>query len=504
MPFPIFPSGRLESPRAGRLDGEAELTYHAFGKSYIFQQKVLKRMMRPSCYLNIIDTGDGQALLYNGLSMCVDVVPAEIARGFATLEAGAQPTFLRPAEEQHLLRRGHLTRLSVSCEHEEMRKLALALAAREATRNAGPSGSRTLSFILTYSCNLACSYCFQNGLGEAPRHSPAMDEAFVDAFFQRHLDRLFPVTPKDRLRFILFGGEPMLPGNRRTIERILGYAGQHGIFVSTATNGILLPRMLDLIGPGAGKIQGVQVTLDGDQAFHDRLRRAPSGAPTFAATLGSIRQVIQAGAMAFVRVHLHPGGLESTARLVEHLGQEGILGHPQVEVYFAPVHSFHAETISPPELELFSRLFQQVALRQKALPIQNFDHLGQFMEIDSLKEWSQPHYCSVSAGTHYAVDPHGDLYECLEEAGDKDRRCGSLTEGGIECYDLQAAYRQRHLEHRPECLECSIALFCGGGCISQKRTQGGSATQQFCRQNQFFVGQALKACHLRKHQTGRA
>ena len=102
----------------------------------------------------------------------------------------------------------------------------------------------------------------------------------MDDFLCNHLDELYPDTPKHRLRFILFGGEPLLPGNRGTIERILRYAKEHGIVVSTATNAVLLPRMLDLTGQEAGKIQNVQVTLDGEQVFHDQSRVTPSGAPT--------------------------------------------------------------------------------------------------------------------------------------------------------------------------------------------------------------------------------
>jgi radical SAM protein with 4Fe4S-binding SPASM domain len=139
-----------------------------------------------------------------------------------------------------------------------------------------------------------------------------------------------------------------------------------------------------------------------------------------------------------------------------------------------------------------------VALRQKKLPIQNFDGLEQIIDVKTINDWSQPRYCAVSAGVHCAVDSRGDLYECLEEAGDRARRIGTLSGGKIEYFELKDAYQKRQLENRPECLRCSIALFCGGGCISQKRTQGGSLTKQFCRQNIVFVGQTLRAGYLQR------
>ncbi len=200
----------------------------------------------------------------------------------------------------------------------------------------------------------------------------------------------------------------MLPGNRGTIERILGYAKEHGNVVSTSTNAFLLPEMLDLIGPEKGKINNVQVTLDGEQVFHDEKRVSQSGAPTFERTISALRHIINAEANANVRIHLHPDRLESARALVEYLDQEKILGHNNVEIYFAPVHSFHAKDISPSDFNLFSRLFQHVALRQKKPPIQNFDLLEQIMNMKTLKNWSQPRYCAVSTGLHYAVDPLGD------------------------------------------------------------------------------------------------
>jgi uncharacterized protein len=458
--------------------------------------------VRPSCYLNAVEIGDGNSLLYNGFSMCIDVVPSEIARQLVSSSDGGNISFLTPAEKEHLSKRGHLTRLTIKGEQEELSKLVHAIAKRDTELNQQPLRGKMVTFILTYQCNLSCTYCFQNSVREISPNS-SMSKAFVDDFLHNYLDKLFPDTPRSRFRFILFGGEPLLPGNRGTIERILRYAKEHGIVVSTATNAVTLPKMLDLIGPEEGKINNVQVTLDGGQMFHDETRVTPSGAPTFEKTIRALRHLIEAEAKAIVRIHLHPDRLESTRTLVEYLEREKILGHGNVEIYFAPVHSFHAKDISPSDFDVFSRLFEYVALRQKKAPIQNFDFLEQIMNVKTIKNWSQPRYCAVSAGSHCAVDPLGDIYECLEEAGDKEKRIGTLSGGGIEYFELREVYKNRYLTNMPECLKCSIALFCGGGCISKTRTQGGSVFDQFCMQNKVFVGQTLKANFL-LNRAGRA
>ncbi len=453
--------------------------------------------MRPSCYLNAVEIGDGNSLLYNGFSMCIDVVPSEIARRLASWKDGEDISFLTAAEKEHLAGRGHLTRLTIEGEREELTKLAQAIAKRDMESNRQPLSGKMVTFILTYQCNLSCTYCFQDSVRKTSTPA-AMGKAFVDDFLRNYLDKLFPDTPKSRVRFILFGGEPLLPGNRGTIERILQYAEEHRIVVSTATNALMLPNMLDLIGPQKGKINNVQVTLDGEQIFHDATRVTSSGAPTFERTIRALRHVIESEAKAIVRVHLHADRLESTRGLVEYLDREKILGHGNVEIYFAPVHSFHAKDISRRELDIFTGLFEYVALRQQKPPIQNFDFLEQIMDMKTLKNRAQPRYCAVSTGSHYAVDPLGDIYECLEEAGDREKRIGRISGGEIESFALREVYKGRYLTNMPECLKCPIALLCGGGCISRTRTQGGSVFNQFCLQNRLFVGQTLRACFLLK------
>lgn len=454
-----------------------------------------ERSVRPSCYLNAVEIGDGNSLLYNGFSMCIDVVPSELARRLISSAEGGDFSFLLPAEREHLVNRGHLTALSAAAEQEAMEKLARAIAQRDAESDRQAFRGKMVTFILTYGCNLSCTYCFQSSVRETSCLS-SMSEAFVDDFFRNYLHKLFPGTPGDRFRFILFGGEPLLPGNRGVIERILRYAGEHGTVVSASTNAVMLPQMLDLIGPEEGKIQNVQVTLDGEQGFHDGTRISRSGGPTFEKTIRALHHLMEAGAKAIVRVHLHPDGLESTAALADYLEREGILGHGNVELYFAPVHSFHAKDISSSDFDVFSRLFEHVALKQKKPPIQNFDVLEQVMNVKSARNWSQPRYCAVSAGVHRAVDPLGDVYECLEEAGDREKRIGTLAGGEIEYFELKETYQNRYLINMPECLKCSIALFCGGGCISKTRTQGGAFSNRFCLQNKVFVGQTLKAYFL--------
>jgi uncharacterized protein len=452
--------------------------------------------MRPSCYLNAVEIGDGNALLYNGFSLCIDVVPSEIARRLASSGAGEDLSFLRPAERKHLVRRGHLTGLTVDGEQEKMRKLAHALAQRERESDRQPLFGKMITFILTYRCNLSCSYCYQAEVRKTAGSS-SMSEAFVDDLIRNHLDGLLPGDGENNRYFQLYGGEPLLPGNRGAIERILGYAKVHGISVSTVTNAVLLPKMLDLIGPEKGKINIVQVTLDGEQMVHDQQRVSRSGTPTFAQTILAIRELMKARANVIIRIHVHPGRIESARALVGYLERERILGHDGVKVYFWSTEDLHSQAIPPHEFERFARLFQDVARKQNSLPTAHFSFLEQIMDMESAESLPMRNHCSICvSGLHCVVDPLGDIYECIDDAGRKDRRIGTLSAGKIEYLKRSEAHVKPYLRDNPECLKCSVALYCGGGCTNRSKSRNASASAPFCLQIKEFIGLTLRSCYL--------
>ncbi|MDD2318957.1 MAG: radical SAM protein [Geobacteraceae bacterium] len=450
------------------------------------------KKLRTSSYLNQVDIGNGTTLLYNGSSLCIDLVPTEYARQLAD---GNDLSFLMPEEQQHLVNRGHLTPLSAKRELEEFRKLVRLILDKRAKLDAKHQFAN-LCFILTYNCNLACGYCYQKSLAEKTAVA-SMSGEFVDRFFSDYFPQLFPKKPK-QLLITLFGGEPLLPGNREAITRILAFAKKRpSVRISVATNATTLPEMADLIGPEKGRIQSVQVTLDGDRSLHDKNRVAVSGKPTFDATIAAVRELADLQVHVSLRVHIHQGKLESARELIDYLEQEKLLGHPRVSVYFSPINTFDSDMNSPAESELFSRMFQDVAAKTNRPP-SNLDYMNRFLDMQEKKILPKVRYCGAGGDNFCIVDPAGDLYGCYEEAGHRDRRIGSLANGQVKFRALKDSYSRRNLLNLPECIRCSAALFCGGGCPSEARLQKGSMFTSHCHQNKAFIDETLKAFFLRK------
>ncbi|MEI8373479.1 MAG: SPASM domain-containing protein [Planctomycetota bacterium] len=448
--------------------------------------------LRASSYSNQVEIGDGNTLLFSGSTLCMDLVPAEYAK---LLTQGTDFSFLSPGEKKHLLKRGHLTDLTRGRELTEFRKTVGQVSEKIAKSNQ-KLAQANVSFILTYNCNLSCSYCYQNTLPRETRHH-SMTGGLVDAFFSDCFPQLYPRPPK-HCTFTLFGGEPLLPANREAITRILAHTRKFSSSrIDVTTNATTLPAMLDLIGPEKGKIQNVQVTLDGDRALHDETRIPISGSPTFKTMMGSIRQLLEVKAEVGIRVHLHPKRLESAERLVKYLQGEGLLGHPNVFVYFSPINTFTSEQLSPGDLEVFRRMFQDVAAKASRPP-SNFLFMNKFLKMQGKKVLPIARFCGLGSERFFVIDPLQDIYQCYEEAGHRERRIGSFAGGKLRFFALKKKYAKRQLLSLPECLRCSMALFCGGGCPVLAKNAEGSIFKPYCHQNKEFIGQTLKAFFLGK------
>ena len=109
---------------------------------------------------------------------------------------------------------------------------------------------------------------------------------------------------------------------------------------------------------------------------------------------GAVRRVINIKADVAIRVHMHPNRLQSAERLVERLDREGLLGHPQVYVYFSPLNDFTAEQQSPEDLEIFRRIFQYVAAKS-GRPPSHLMYMNGFLEMQKKKELPTTRYCGL-------------------------------------------------------------------------------------------------------------
>ena len=166
-------------------------------------------------------------------------------------------------------------------------------------------------------------------------------------------------------------------------------------------------------------------------------------------------------------------------------------------MYFSPINSFTDEQVTPDETLAFRRVFQNVA-EITGRPPSNLVQLKKFLTMQDKTELPVTRYCGLGTDHFYVIDPQRDIYQCYEDAGHAETRIGSFADGAVKMLPVKKSYAKRHLLNLPECLRCSMALFCGGGCPAEARNTAGSIFKPCCHQNKEFIAQTLRAFFLKQ------
>ncbi|MFN8613095.1 MAG: radical SAM protein [Vulcanimicrobiota bacterium] len=139
---------------------------------------------------------------------------------------------------------------------------------------------------LTESCNLACSYCYQQGqLKPGQRMSPETLERICAEL---------ALNCRPPIPLLWYGGEPTLIGLaafRRAVECARRHLGHLGLEHSLQSNGLLLdPEWVEFL---ARQKFRVRLSLDGPADLHDRSRPRVGGGGSHARVIGSLRRLQQ-------------------------------------------------------------------------------------------------------------------------------------------------------------------------------------------------------------------
>ncbi len=187
--------------------------------------------------------------------------------------------------------------------------------------NGYSAGPRSILIQLTYRCDLRCSFCGQWGETGIFKKLPARElrEVLPLPLSKRVIDEL----PLICSAVGLWGGETLAYPE---IVPLVRYIKQSGRYCSLVTNGTHLARhVCALVEAGADNIV---VSLDAEEATHDRLRGAPG---TFQAALEGIRAVIAERSRRGVRTPcvgvtaiLIPEAVQALPALIRRVRAEGV------------------------------------------------------------------------------------------------------------------------------------------------------------------------------------
>ena len=396
--------------------------------------------------------------------------------------------------------RGYLTEMSSVEERLYVERLAGFLH-KKRVANVAPS----FMFVPSYECNLRCPYCFEADtrvqLGKLKVLQNVMTEKMVDAAYkcmddlisERFAGRSAPPSGKNAIT--LYGGEPLTLETLPIIEYILEKGLERGYVFGAITNAVDLHHYLHLLGPG--KIEFLQITLDGPKEIHNRKRIGPRYKQgTYDIIVKNIKLALETGTNISVRYHVDFNNVRTTKDLAEDLKREGLDQVKNFSMYTYPIHMFHQGLDTPvfPQMAIHNmhkeliKLSNESLANNRSLAAQDArpaegEHRPRVLKVlmpdegieSKLKAYMKGQVaglfnanmepCAATTGL-YIFDPFGKIYSCWDSVGMAGHETGTYSEEGAVLNGLNSGWLSRSPATIEECKDCKYALFHFGGCAS--------------------------------------
>jgi uncharacterized protein len=335
-----------------------------------------------------------------------------------------------------------------------------------------------LFFVPNYSCNFACSYCYQEGYNPVQK---VVNNDVVDAFFN-YINTEFA----GRRKYItVFGGEPLLPGDnqRAMLTHFIMRANESKLDLAFVTNGYTLASYVDLLKTAS--IREVQVTLDGTQEVHDGRRYLKGKQPTFDRIVEGIDACLAAEININLRMVIDKENIDNLAGLSRFAIDRGWTTSPYFKTQIGRNYELHFCNSTPEKLFDRATLYQHLYELLKLHP-----YIAEFYKpafsiakyIAENEALPTPLFDSCPAcKTEWAFDFTGTIYSCTATVGNKGDELGTFYPTITKNETAIESWQNRDITTITECKTCEVALACGGGCASVAKNKNGHPNSPDCR-----------------------
>ena len=398
-----------------------------------------------------------------------------------------QEKTLRQIEEGTLPETGQATlaRLGILVDDPEAEKAEMLGRFAEANRL---SKKFHAIVVLNLDCNLACPYCFEEGVRVGSYMSPDTADCLVAMIERDHL------AHGRQISLDFYGGEPLLSRDliRSVAGRLRNASEEKGLLFTFAlvTNGTLFTRSAAEELKGLG-LKDVKVTLDGPREIHDRSRPFASGKGS------SFDAIVRNLAAVWDVVDLQLGGnftrenYPEFPRLLDDLITLGLTPEKLKSVSFNPVMRTIGGTMLP-DFRTGCDCANEEWLYEAAL----------FLREETLKRGFHvpkpgPAGCMIEFANDLVVNHDGAIYRCPAFVGREGFAMGDLRSG----ITVNGAAYGPDIWKKPECLDCAYLPQCFGGCRFLKFVRDGNVADVDCWKP--FLDATLEGC-IRQDQAYRA
>jgi uncharacterized protein len=355
---------------------------------------------------------------------------------------------------------------------------------------------RHYTFILNSHCNFNCPYCFERP--EYRERAGTLSTEQIDAAF-RVIDRYSTRYGKHEFPGIeIFGGEPLLPKSRPSLEWLMRAAAERGLMAAIQTNGFHLLSFLDFFRTFGSHVRQIQVTLDGPPAVHDRRRVPKDGTPSFERIVEGVDALrsLQLPLRIHLRMNVDRENIDYLEPMAQFFDARGWNADERIGFTAAPVDDRCGGLRGDDRLLGWNELFERV------LPLSTDTGGGPYsLSVFKMAAYFRQYfagiaqrsgdlpsfiprvvYCEAAAMKLMAFHPDGRIYPCPETVGMEELAIGSYWPKLVLYRQRAKKWLNQTILKRPRCAACELSTFCGGGCILTALVRNGTMSQPECEQ----------------------
>lgn len=438
--------------------------------------------------------GRHNCLVFNALTRNIDLVSEEVLE-----EAFSTPAPSISEQALRLQQRYYFEDQEIE-ERLERRVFDIYMQRRQ-------SQSKPYFFLIpTYSCNVACAYCWQTELHG--QQEVMTEEALASALeaIEQMMERFKYASVRPTIE--IFGGECLQPHSIQAVYRILELVDERDWDAVVTTNGALLNRYSEAL-LGYRNLLGVHVTVDGPRHIHNERRpfkhaggegllqiggsqrtpEAPLGPVTraegdpFGNIMEGLEPLIVAGRRVVMRVNLNSDNAPHLPELLDYVGGRGWLDRSNFEVALEPVtdNSGDRHGLNSAGVRLLRELIPSLERYPQVLFTVGHCGADVFDYILNRGELPPPAFnrCGAENSTLFLLDLHGKIYTCIEAAGFPEHSVGQFLPN-LEFNTSLTKWHQRNVLDTPGCRTCNVKFVCGGGCGWNAYNKYGELLHSMC------------------------
>lgn len=329
----------------------------------------------------------------------------------------------------------------------------------------------SLALDISGSCNLKCVYCAENAT--MPHREPMQTKTL-----NQSIDCLFSWAGKEGVSIHLGSGEPLLnPTLIKEIDKrahLRAKESHRELSLHLTTNGTLLNEEIErwLVNGN----WSVKISIDGDQAIHDRFRLDSAGAGTFSRVSQSVCRLAKKIPERFstTSVLCHGTDPKDVFDAIAAMGVRSIEMVP-IATRQTSKYALRQEDFEAYRNYIFNHV-QSLAKGEK-VPV-NIRFHKRLLKVLGYGNSRAP----CGAGRNFfAVGSEGQIYPCFRFVGLPKYVLGDLLGISVDKVKQFTAWAGRPYDGRSQCQSCWAASLCGGPCYACAELLGnGNALPSYC------------------------